>query len=115
MDKILGKVIKKGEQMAPIKSIKIKFQKKKRSSVKPVTKADKKLSIAHLKDSIQYNKRHISDHKKLEKHGGSKEYNEAHIKGHEKALKKDKKLLEKRTKTRQSTRKLLRGMRGYKK
>lgn len=68
----------------------------KRSSTKPITKADKQLSIRHLKDSIKYNQRHIRDHKVAESHGGSKKYNEDHIKGHEKAMKKDKKLLEKR-------------------
>lgn len=89
-----------------------------RSTVKPKTKADFSLSEAHLKDSIQYNQKHIADHKKLENHGGSKEYNEDHIKHHEKALKTDKKLLQERqedVKELKSRRKLLRAMRGWKK
>lgn len=89
-----------------------------RSTVKPKTKADFSLSEAHLKDSIQYNEKHIADHRKVEKHGGSREYNEDHIKHHEKALKKDKKLLQERmeeAKEVKSKRKLLRAMRGWKK
>lgn len=82
-----------------VKTVKVKVKiKLKRSNVPPKTKADKKLSVAHLKDSIAYNKRHIADHRKVEKKGGSKEYNEDHIKHHKKAMEKDKKLLEKRQK-----------------
>lgn len=100
-----------------------------RSAVKPVTQADKKLSVKHLKDSVDYNKRHIADHKKVEKKGGSKKYNEAHIKGHEKAMEKDEKLIQERMKDlgkRQrgsdgeksivgyrAKKKLLRAMKGY--
>ena len=94
---------------------------KHRSAVKPITKADKRLSVVHLKDSIAYNKKHIADHRKLEHEGGSEKYNEAHIKGHEKALKKDKKLLEKRKEDmkevpapkERASKKLLRAMKGY--
>lgn len=82
-----------------IKTVKVKVKiKLKRSATKPITKADKKLSVKHLKDSMAYNKRHIKDHKTIEKKGGSKKYNEDHIKEHQKQLKKDKKLLEKRKK-----------------
>lgn len=106
---------------------------KMRSPVKPVTKADKKLSVKHLEDAVVYNKSHIADHKKLEKNGGSKKYNESHIKGHEKALKEDENLLEARKKDLakskrsaygysgvvpepkvRASKKLLRGMKGWK-
>lgn len=71
---------------------------KKRSSVKPVTKEDKKLSIKHLKETVKFNKKHAKDHQKAIKNGGSQKYNKDHIKHHEKAVKEDLKLIEDRKK-----------------
>ncbi len=70
MDKTIGKTVQKvmgaGEKVAPVKSIKlkVKFAKAKRSSIKPVTEDDKKMSKKHLEGSIKYNESHIKDHKK---------------------------------------------------
>ena len=71
---------------------------KKRSSKKPTTEADKKLSIQHLQESVKFNKKHSKDHAKLLKKGGSKSYNKDHIKHHEKAMKEDQKLIKERKK-----------------
>jgi hypothetical protein len=69
-----------------------------RSSKNPENKKDATLSLAHLKDSVAYHKKHIKDHQNLLKKGGSEEYNKDHIKHHAKNIKKDQKLIGKRQK-----------------
>lgn len=69
------------------------------SATKPQTKADHKLSIAHLKSTIAFNKKHIKEHKEVIGKGGSKKYNKDHIKHHKDNIKADEKLIKDRKKT----------------
>ncbi len=84
-----------------------------RSPKEPETAVDKKLSQEHLRDSVQFNKRHAREHetvlkedermlkstktkalrKKIKK---GIEYNKDHIKKHEESAKDDQQLLEER-------------------
>jgi hypothetical protein len=84
-----------------------------RSSKEPVTAEDKKLSNEHLEDSVQFNKRHAEDHKKLmdkekesvkkakskalkDKLKKAEEFNEDHMEKHEESMKEDEALLKKK-------------------
>ena len=88
--------------MKSLKEQKEKMAKKlgsRRSEEKPVTKKDHKLSIKHLKDSIDFNKNHYKEHEEvLGKDGYSNKYNEKHAEEHEKHMKEDKKLIKERIK-----------------
>lgn len=68
-----------------------------RSSAAPTTPAGKALSAAHLRETIALSADHARDHRAAAKKGDA-EYNLAHAKVHEKAVKEDRKLLEKRQK-----------------
>ena len=69
------------------------------SETKPVTVADHKLSIQHLRKRISFNRQNTRDHERLMSQGGSKKYNKDHIKHHDDQVKHDEKLIKERAKT----------------
>lgn len=68
------------------------------SETKPKNRADYKLSIAHLRKRIAFNRQNTRDHERLLEAGGSKKYNKDHIKHHDDQVKHDEKLIKERAK-----------------